>query len=73
MQTPQTAYVVEAKRKALIDASIEGEVRQKIKRLPLRPGVAVRQVLVYAGELAKAVEADGYFAATISARKLLWL
>lgn len=67
------AYVVEVKRKDLIDASVEDEVRQIIKRLPLRPGMAVRPVLVYAEELAKAVEADGYFAAIIPARKPLRL
>ena len=71
VQTPKTAYVVEVKRKNYIDADVENEVRQKIKRLPVRAGISVRPVLVYAGELAKSVEADGYFDAIIPARRLL--
>lgn len=73
VQTPKTAYVVEVKRKNFIDSGIEEDVRQKIKRLPVRPGMTVRPVLVYAGELAKSVEADGYFDAIIPARKLIGL
>ena len=64
---------IEVKRKNFIDSGIEEDVRQKIKRLPVRPGVTVRPVLVYAGELAKSVEADGYFDAIIPARKLIGL
>lgn len=41
------------------------------KRTSIRPGMTVRPVLVYAGELAKSVEADGYFDALIPAAKLL--
>ena len=73
VQTPRTAYVVEVKRKRFIDSDIEDEVRKKISRLPLRTGMSVRPVLVYAGELAKSVEASGYFDAIIPARKLLGL
>ena len=70
VQTPKTAYVVEVKRKNFIDSAIEEEVRQKMKRLPIRAGMTVRPVLVYAGELSKSVEADGYFDAIVPARKL---
>ena len=61
VQTPKTVYVVEVKRKNHIDSVIEDEVRRKIKWLPIRSGMAVRPVLVYAGEISKSVEADGYF------------
>jgi len=71
VQTPKTAYVVEVKRKNFIDSSIEDEVRRKLDRLPVRPGMTIRPVLVYAGELSKSVEADGYFDALIPAGKLL--
>jgi len=71
IQTPKTAYVVEVKRKNLIDPSVEEEMRTKISRLPVRPGVSVRPVLVYTGELSKTVEADGYFDAVVPIRKLL--
>ena len=70
VQTPKTAYVVEVKRKNFIDSGIEEEVRQKMKRLPIRAGMTVRPVLVYAGELSKSVEADGYFDALVPARRL---
>lgn len=73
IQTPRTAYVVEVKRRNYIDSGIEEEVRRKISRMPIRAGMSVRPVLVYAGELAKSVEADGYFDAIIPARKLLGL
>ena len=73
VQTPKTAYVVEVKRKNYIDTEIEAEVGMKIKRLPMRLGMTVRPVLVYAGELSKSVEADGYFDAIIPARRLLGL
>lgn len=73
VQTPKTVYVVEVKRKKHIDSVIEDEVRRKVKRLPVRSGMAVRPVLVYAGEISKAVEADGYFDAIIPAGRLLGL
>ncbi len=47
------------------------EVAEKIKRLPVRPGVSKRPILVYAGELSKAVEADGFFDSIIPATELL--
>ena len=71
VQTRRTVYVIEVKRKNYIASGIEDEVAQKIRRLPVRKGVTVRPVLVYVGELSKAVEADGYFGAIIPARKLL--
>jgi hypothetical protein len=54
-----------------IGPEIEAEVAEKIRRLPVRPGVSKRPVLVYAGELSKTVEADGFFDAIIPAAELL--
>lgn len=71
VQTQTTAYVVEIKRKNHIGAEVEDEVRQKIKRLPLREGVTARAALVYDGDLAPSVVGRGYFDAIIPARKLL--
>jgi len=73
IQTACTAYVIEVKRKKYIGAEIEDEMREKIKRLPLREGMSVRPVLVYDGELAPVVSGRGYFDAIIPARKLLGL
>lgn len=71
VQTQTTAYVVEVKRKNHIGAEVEDEVRQKIRRLPLREGVSARPALVYDGDLAPSVVGRGYFDAIIPADKLL--
>jgi len=71
IQTPRTAYVVEVKRKKWIGEEIEREVEDKIRRIPLRPGISARPVLVYDGELDPVVEGNGYFDAIIPARKLI--
>ncbi len=71
VQTARTAYVVEIKRMNRIGPEIEAEVAEKLRRLPVRPGTSKRPVLVYAGELAKSVEADGFFDTIIPARCLL--
>ena len=73
VQTACTAYVIEIKRKKHIGSEIEDELREKIRRLPLREGVSARAVLVYDGELAPVVSGRGYFDAIIPARKLIGL
>ena len=52
---------------------VEDEVRRKIRLLPVKNGKSKRAVLVYEGEIAKSIEADGYFDALIPARRLLGL
>lgn len=71
VQTARTAYVVKIKRMGHIGSEIEVEVAEKLRRLPVRPGISKRPVLLYAGELAKSVEADGFFDAVVPAEKLL--
>ena len=73
MQTPKTAYVVEVKRCGEIGPEIEVEVRNRMKRLPLRPGMSKRPVLVYDGHISPVVEGSGFFAAIVSGRRLLGL
>ena len=73
VQTPKTAYVVEVKRCVEIGPEIEDEVRNRMKRLPLRPGMSKRPVLVYDGRLDPVVEGSGFFAAIVSGRRLLGL
>jgi hypothetical protein len=68
-----TAYVVEIKRKRVIDESVIGEVQSRLRRLPLRKGMTARPVLVYDGELEPSVEGAGFFDAVIPASKLLGL
>ena len=61
LQAERKVCVVEIKRKAMIGREVEDEVEQKIRALALGKDVSVRTALVYAGELSKSVEADGYF------------
>ena len=56
---------------AKVGREIEDEVDAKIKALALPCDVSVRTALVYDGNLAPIVEADGYFDAIVPFRKLL--
>ena len=69
-QTQRAACVVEIKRRREIGSEIVDEVARKVKRLPLRSGMSVRTALVYDGELAPSVEADGWFDFLIPASHL---
>ena len=71
VQTPETYFVVEIKRKRRIGVEIEREVEEKVSRLRVRKGVSVRTALVYQGELDAQVREDGYFSAIIDAESLL--
>ena len=65
LQTKHTMYLIEVKRQRHIGREVIGEVEEKVRKLPCRKGVSVRTALVYEGELAPIVEADGYFDAVI--------
>ena len=61
LQTRGAAYVVELKRRREIRSDVVDEVRDKVARLPLRGGMSVRTVLVYAGELSSSVSDSDFF------------
>ena len=61
VQLPKCVYVIEVKRRDRIDVSVEEEVQEKIRRLPLKKGRSVKTVLVYEGELDATLEEDGFF------------
>jgi hypothetical protein len=71
IQLKQAMYVVEVKRREIIDASVVEEVKEKVARLPNPQGLSVRPVLVYDGRLSPAVNEDGYFSAIFKASELL--
>ena len=71
IQTRRALYVVEIKRREVIGAEVEDEVERKVVRLPRRPGMSVRKVLVYEGRLSKEVEADGYFDFIVPGARLM--
>ena len=71
IQLKQSMYVVEVKRRDMIDASVVDEVKEKVARLPNPNSLSVRPVLVYDGELSPSIIEGGYFAATIKASEML--
>lgn len=71
IQTRTALHVVEIKRRVSISASVEDEVREKVKRLRVPRGFSVRTALVYAGELAPEVVERGYFDALVPIEALL--
>lgn len=71
LQTRRAVYLVEVKRKREIGREVIQEMEEKVALLPRRNGVSVRTALVYDGNLAPIVEADGYFDAIIPFRRLL--
>ena len=64
---------MEIKRKESIGREIMDEVNTKARRLQLPREKSFRRALVYEGNLAKSVEADGFFDAIIPFRRLLGL
>ena len=70
LQTQNIAYVVEVKRRREIRGDVVDEVREKVSRLPLRRGMTVRTVLVYAGELSQSVRENDYFDFIVPAPRL---
>ena len=71
LQTRRAVYLIEVKRKREIGREVIREMEEKVRLLPKRPGVSVRTALVYEGNLAPIVEADGYFDAIVPFRRLL--
>ena len=71
IQTKRGSYAVEIKRRETIGEEVVEEMEDKMARLKVRREVSVYPVLVYEGRLSKRVDADGYFAKTISADALL--
>lgn len=71
IQTKRSAYIVEVKRRAEIGLEVVDEVAQKARRLKVAAGNSIRTALVYAGHLARTVEAEGYFDAIVPFSRML--
>ena len=71
LQTRRSLCIVEVKRQREIGREAIDEVAEKVRRVPRRDGMSVRTALVYEGNLAPVVEADGYFDAVVPFRQLL--
>ncbi len=70
--TELSVYFVEIKRQAEIGREVIDEVAEKVKRVRVPRGKAVKTALVYSGHLAPIVEAQGYFNAVIDLRDILF-
>ena len=73
IQTNRSRCIVEVKRKREIGREVIREVDEKVSKIGRKPGVSIKTALVYCGELAPSVEADGYFDAIVPASRLLGL
>ncbi len=74
LQAKMSYCIVEIKKwRTKIGREVIAEVREKARRLKRPHEVSVRTALVYAGELTRSVEADGFFDAIVSASDLLGL
>lgn len=74
LQAKMSYCIVEIKKwRTKIGRDVIAEVREKARRLKRPREVSVRTALVYAGELTRSVEADGFFDAIVSASDLLGL
>ena len=71
IQTNAAVYVVVIKRQAHVGYEVVDEVKEKCRRLPRAPGLSLRTALVYSGELARSVEAEGYFDAIVPFSRLI--
>ena len=73
LQTRQSICVVEIKRRRHIGREVVAEMAEKCRRIARPKDVSLKTALVYDGELAPSVEADGYFDAIVPASCLLGL
>ena len=73
LQTKMSLCIVEIKRKREIGREIVGEISEKCERLARRSNMSLRTALVYDGDIAPSIEADGYIDSLVPARQLLGL
>ena len=73
LQTKHSNYVVEIKRRREIGREVIDEVERKLVKFSTPRGKSARPVLVYDGNLAPIVEADGYFDSIVPFRRLMGL
>ena len=65
IQTDEAMYVVEVKRRKIIDSGIIDEVKAKVRAMRKPRGVSIRKGVIYEGELSPTVKRSGYFDALV--------
>ena len=73
IQTRLSACLVEIKRRRHLGREVIQEMVDRCGKFVRRDGMSLKTALVYEGDLAMSVEADGYFDAVVPARILLGL
>ena len=63
---------MEIKRMREIGSRIEDELREKVARIAVKPGVSVRTALVYEGALSPRLAASAYIDKFVDFRQLLF-
>ncbi|MEW6747265.1 MAG: ATPase [Planctomycetota bacterium] len=71
IQTKQTLYICEVRCRSRIERGIRDEVSRKIEALRVPPGMSIRPVLVYEGDLDPSIRSEGTFDALVCFRDLL--
>ena len=71
IQTDEAMYVVEVKRRKIIDSGIIDEVKEKVRAMRKPRGVSIRKGVIYEGELSPAVKRSGYFDAIVDIESFL--
>ena len=71
VQTSRSACIVEIKRQERIPATVEDEVRAKVKKLALPDELSIRTALVYSGKLAPEIAESNYFDFLVPIERLL--
>ena len=71
IQTDEAMYIVEVKRRKVIDAGIIDDVKKKIRAIRKPRGVSIRKGVIYEGELSPAVKRSGYFDALVNIESFL--
>ena len=65
VQTDDSMYVVEVKRRKQIAAGIIDDVKEKIRAIRKPRGMSIRKGIIYEGELSPTVRRSGYFDALV--------
>ena len=72
LQTALSVYFIEIKRQAEIGREVIDEMIEKVSRVRIPRGRAVKTALIYSGRLAPIVEAQGYFNAVVDVCDILF-
>ena len=71
IQTDEAMYIIEVKRRKMIDSEIINDVKEKIRAIRKPRGVSIRKGVIYEGELSPVVRRSGYFDALVDIERFI--